>query len=131
MRRTTRSAARFRANIQGSYADLERKVTMLRNGIVFKLYAWVIEGTRVDSGRMQSGWQIAVHVAGNYVPAKGQEHYSPSPPQEFIADLEGATLGAKVLIFNNVEYVVFWEFGTDRHGGDHMVKLAIQRLLAA
>lgn len=124
----TKSAHVFKTNLRGTWAEVQDKAVAIVNGVTFRLYEFIVDGTRVDTGRMRAGWSIAVESAGGYTPAVGTH---PRPSSDgFVAELEGAPLEAKRIIFNNVEYVVWWEFGTDRFEGDHMVRIAIQRLVA-
>ena len=123
---TTRSAVVFRANLTGTYAEIQRKAVVILNGVTFKLYADIVEGTRVDTGRARAGWQISVYAAGADVPGEGK-HQAPTA-STFVAELNSAPLEAKRVIYNNVSYIVWLEEGTATFAGDHMVRLAIQRL---
>lgn len=123
---TTRNAVVFRANLAGSYADVQRKAVVILNGVTFKLYADIVERTRVDTGRARAGWQISVYAAGQEAPPAGK-HVKPTSAT-FVAELSSAPLEAKRVIYNNVAYIVWLEFGTSSFAGDHMVRLAIQRL---
>ena len=126
----TTDAKVFRANLIGRGEEIRRKANLIVNGLTFKLYGYLLEETRVDTGRMRAGWAIAVYAAGDYAPPAGKKRYRKPSADRFVARLEGAPLEAKRVIFNNVEYVLWWEVGTSRHAGDHMVKVSIQRLLS-
>ena len=124
---TTGDARVFLTNLMGTWDQIERQATVLVNGITFQLYGWIVAGTRVDTGRMRAGWAISLYAADSYVPGVGT-HSLPSA-QQFVAELGNAPLNASRIIYNNVEYVAWWEYGTEARDGDHMVQIAVQRLL--
>ena len=126
----TRNAVVFKANLRGSFKEMQRKARILLDGLVFTLYADIVEHTRVDTGRARAGWMISVFVAGKDSPSElGTMSTHPKPSaDQFIGKLAVAPLQAKRVIYNNVEYIIWLEIGTPRFAGDHMVSMAIQRL---
>lgn len=126
----TRDAVVFKANLRGSFKEVQRKARILLDGLAFTLYADIVEDTPVDTGRARAGWMISVFVAGKDSPPDlGPKATHPKPtPDQFIGKLSVAPLQAKRVIYNNVEYIIWLEIGTPRSAGKHMVQMAIQRL---
>lgn len=127
-------AEQFRKNLLAAPDRWRAKCTAMVDGITFELYALIISAPehRVDTGRMRGSWAVSVVVPGDFVlpPVKKGGHARKPRPKAFVAELRGAPLEAKRLIYNNVEYAVFVELGTGTREGQHVVTLAIQRLRA-
>lgn len=121
----------FRRRLVDHGKKVRRKATLLVNGITFKLYAEIVSSSEhpVDTGRARAGWAISVYVVGDHLPPEGT--YGVPSSEEFVAELKGAPLEAKRIIYNNVHYVVWLELGSEKAEGNHFVKMAIQRLKAA
>lgn len=135
---TSRSAAVFRTRLKGRWSEIQRKAKVVLNGVTFTLYADITEkwtdGTgnfSLDTGRSRMAWMIGVHARSSEVPPPGDYGNSVPDPGQFVATLEAAPLEAKRVIFNSVDYVVWIELGNDKLEGDHVVKLAIQRLVTS
>lgn len=132
----TASAVQFKANLLGSLAQKRAKAVIILNGIVFTLYAKIVEKTPVRTGRARLSWMVSVYAAKLDVPpevgTKWKEGDPPIYPEPdagvFVAELEVAPLEVKRVIFSNVSYIVWLENGTPRMTGRHMVSSAIQEM---
>lgn len=133
----------FRARLIGTGEALRLKATLIVNGVTLRLYELIAAAPehRVDTGRMRAGWAIAAEVAGDYAPAAvtpeqrrarkaGERLFDLPSSSSFLVAIANAPLEAKRVIFNNVEYAVWVELGSDRMEGQHVVNLAVQRLVA-
>lgn len=127
----------FRARLRGHGEALYHKANILVNGVTLRLFAAIVEAPEhlVDTGRARGGWMIAVEVPGDDVPpeitrAGASKSPLPIPSSDpFLSVLSAATLEQKRVVYNNVEYIVWIELGTDTREGMHVVRAAIARLL--
>ncbi len=140
----------FRARLAGRPADVRQKATKLLNATTLRLYELIVSAAehRVDTGRMRAGWAIATEKPTDYAPRKmsreesrererarraGQKMrpmFDVPDASGYAESLTAAPLEMKRVVFNNVEYAVFVELGTERREGQHVVRLAAQRLVA-
>lgn len=123
-----RSAVSFAFALEGRIVEVEKKMVLIFNGITFQLYSDIVHHTPVDTGRARAGWMVAVGSPGNETPVEG--NFAAPNPGLVLAKLAGAPLSATRFIYNNVEYIVFLEYGTPRMAGRHMVSLSIAKLRA-
>jgi len=128
-------AAVFAVNLKAHGEAFERKARIVVEGVHFKVFSLIVGAPehKVDTGRMRAGWAMSVGAAGDYVPPEGTSGavMPPTDPGQFLIEVTGAPLSASRFVYNNVEYAVFVELGTEKSEGQHVARLAIQRLLAA
>lgn len=123
---TTTNPAVFAVNLKGYGKQLRLDAVKVFNDVTFRLYAFIVDDWRVDTGRSRAGWAISIHVAGNHAPGPGT--YGKPAASAFIGALEFAPLEATRVMYNNVHYSVWLEIGTSRGSGDHVVAMSILRI---
>ena len=85
-------------------------------------------GTRVDTGRARAGWFVSVGAPGDHLPPVGNYVGASSG---FAATLASAPLGMSRYVYNNVEYIVWLEIGTNKTSGEWMLKNAVDAVRKA
>ena len=121
--RTTKSARVFKARLKGDMEEVRRKARIILDSLTFQLLVLAAQGTPVDTGRLRSGWQAAGLVSGDQRPVGDLPDLG-----GVLASLAGLPLDAPRFVFNNVEYAVFVEEGTDRMRGRFMLANAVREL---
>ena len=124
----------FKARLKGWGDGLYLKANMVVNGVTLRVFAAIVEAPEhlIDTGRARGGWAIAVESPGDHLPPvveRGGPVMDLPSSGPYLSLLATATLEQKRVVYNNVEYIVWIELGTDKMEGMHVVQAAIARLL--
>lgn len=103
------------------------KFDIVLKKIAFELMTSIIELTPVDTGRARGGWQLDVGTfstdeierfdkIGEATLQKGMAK---------LASITGGLMGKVIYIYNNVRYIVYLEFGTDKMAPFGMVRMSL------
>jgi hypothetical protein len=121
----TTNAAQFAANLNRYGQGLRRRGSDVVNGVTLLVYGEILEPWPVDTGRSRFSWAISLHVAGSFLPPPGS--YRKPDPAQFVSVLQGASLEATRVIFTNLDYPKWIEFGNSRRAGLHILSMVVAR----
>jgi len=107
---------RFKDATEQDHANLIRKVA-------FQLLDLIVRKTPVDTGRARGNWQVAVDTEAGEATVDG----GPAGAVTAIGLSKLASVKAfsTVVIYNNVEYIVFLEEGSSTQAPQGMVQISI------
>lgn len=127
------SAQSFGLSLKRGYARIEEVGVRILSGLTIKVWGLALVATCVDTGLARQGWAAAVGAVGTEAPRPGvyPEMQAdlvapPPPPPQLLSTLANAPLGVSRYVYNNVEYIVWLEIGTERRAGDYMLKSAVE-----
>jgi len=108
--RKVRKGAKFSRQVAGFVAGVEAKGNEVLRKTALGVLANVVEGSPVDMGRFRANWQVGVgsRPAGE---VEADDKSGEGTVSKGAQTLEGAQLGDKVFITNNLPYGRRLEFG--------------------
>ncbi len=119
-----KNKARFTVNLS-KFKDLvaEQHAILLRK-VAFQLLGLIVEKTPVKTGRAQNNWQVAVDTSAGDAVIEGKRS-SGAVQADGLSKLATVKAFSTILLYNNVEYIVFLEEGSSTQAPRGMVQISI------
>jgi len=122
-----KNQARFSVDLR-KFDDLtkEQAAALLRK-VAFQLLGLIVTKTPVDTGRAQNNWQVSVDTGSREAVIAGKRSKA-EIEAEALSALAFVKPFSTVLLYNNVEYIVFLEEGSSGQAPRGMVQISIQEV---
>jgi len=126
-----RNQKRFEIGLEKFAKQMDLDVVLIVKKLSFDIFADVVAGTPVDTGRAMNNWMISVGSPSREVTEKGggSSTISTSKQAEATAGLATVRPFDTVWISNNVPYIGFLEEGSSQQAPNGWVERAIQNNL--
>jgi len=119
-----KNGRKFRLDLR-KFAELtEEQHAALLKKIAFQLLGLIVSKTPVDTGRAQNNWQVAVDAAAGTAQVSGGGNVFSGA----LSALAKVKAFSTIILYNNVEYIVFLEHGTSKQAPRGMVSVSIQEV---
>lgn len=108
--------------------EIQEEAELIVRKLFLLLFAWLVQGTPVRTGRARNGWDTSTGSPSDYVPPEGSDSYpEPAPP---VGEAQRFRLGMILWIVNNVNYIVPLDEGSSQQAPAGMTAVAIANLEA-
>jgi len=101
---------------------LEQHAQLIKK-VAFQLLALIVQKNPVKTGRSQNNWQVAVDTAAGNASIDGGS--VSAVESAGLVELANVKPFSTVILYNNVEYIVFLEDGSSTQAPQGMVQLSI------
>lgn len=127
-----RNLKRFEVNIDKFADQIGVELSLVIKKLAFDIFADVVAGTPVDTGRAMNNWMISVGNPSRSTTDKGGNKASVKAAKRSAADAELAQVRPfdTVWISNNLPYITFLEEGCSKQAPNGWVARAIQNNFA-
>lgn len=118
-----KNGAQFRLDLKRFDAlTLEQHAQLIKK-VAFQLLALIVQKNPVKTGRSQNNWQVAVDTAAGNASIDGGS--VGAVESAGLAELANVKPFSTVILYNNVEYIVFLEDGSSTQAPQGMVQISI------
>ena len=107
--------------------EVRRLGNEFKQKIALQILTGVVMLTRVDTGRARGGWQVTVNKPSERVLKTSDKNGSATIKKGTNKVLDSEE-GEDIWVTNNVSYIKYLNYGTDKIVGDHMVERTLSRV---
>lgn len=119
-----RNGSQFKLDLK-RFDDLTLKQhSQLLRKVAFQLLGLIVQKNPVKTGRSQNNWQVAVDTSAGDAVIAGRRSEA-AIQADGLAELAKVKPFSTVILFNNVEYIVFLEEGSSTQAPQGMVAISI------
>jgi len=119
-----RNGAKFKLDLR-RFDDLtlEQHAQLLRK-VAFQLLGLIVAKNPVDTGRSQNNWQVAVDTSAGDAEINGIRSAG-AVEADGLAELASVKPFSTIILYNNVDYIVFLEEGSSTQAPQGFVQISI------